>query len=384
MNLAELLNPIAPQTFAEEYWEKRPLLLHGDPCRFKGIFSSSDMGRLLQYQRPRSPEGIMLVKGSRHCDINWIYPDGSPRLDKVREAFRDGYTVVVNKLESLWEPVALFTGALEQELHHPIHVNLYYTPAGTQGFEAHYDVMDVFILQLEGTKVWEIREPGADLPLPDEHAALNKDRMPPVVFEEELRPGTVLYLPRGQVHSARTNTTASLHLTVGMNVVTWIDLFSAAISAARKDARFKRSLPPGFFGEPDGMREQFETLVDEMKNNLRMDDGLSALAAQLIVPKPAPGQAMLPEEPGLDADTTVTRRTGVICRAIEGPGYAGIHYSGGRMVGPGKIADGLKFVAENATFRIGALPGNLTEKEKLVLARRLVKDGLLKVRNGSE
>jgi hypothetical protein len=283
-------------------------------------------------------------------------------------------------MERLWEPVALFTAALEQELHHPIHVNLYYTPAGTQGFEAHYDVMDVFILQLEGTKVWEIREPAANLPLPDEHAPLNKDRLPPVVFEEELRAGTVLYLPRGQVHSARTNTTASLHLTFGINVVTWIDLFSAAISAARQDPRFKQSLPPGFFAAPDRMRARFETLVDEMKQHLQMDDALARLAEQLIVPKAAPGQSMLPEEPELRADSVVTRRTGVICRAIDGPGYAGIHYSGGRMIGPGKVAAGMRFVAENTTFPVSALPDNLNEKEKLVLARRLVKDGLLRVK----
>ncbi len=379
MNLAELLHPVDPCAFVADYWEKRPLLLHGDADRFANIFSSRDMGRLLQYQRPRSPDGIMLVKGSRHCDINWIYPDGSPRLDKVRAAFQDGYTVVVNKMERLWEPVALFTAAIEQELHHPIHVNLYYTPPGTQGFEAHYDVMDVFILQLEGAKVWEIREPGARLPLPDEHAPLNKDRLPAVVLEEELRAGTVLYLPRGQVHSARTNADASLHLTVGMNVVTWIDLFSAAVSAARQDTRFRQSLPPGFFASPNGMREGFETLFDELKQHLQMDDALARLAEQLIVPKAAPGQAMLPDEPELRADSVLTRRTGVICRAIEGHGYAGIHYSGGRMVGPEKVAAGLRFVAENATFPVSALPGNLNEKEKLVLARRLVRDGLLRV-----
>ena len=49
------------------------------------------------------------------------------------------------------------------------------------------------------------------------------------------------------------------------------------------------------------------------------------------------------------------------------------------MVGPEKVAAGLRFVADNATFPVSALPGNLSEKEKLVLARRLVRDGLLRV-----
>jgi hypothetical protein len=40
----------------------------------------------------------------------------------------------------------------------------------------------------------------------------------------------------------------------------------------------------------------------------------------------------------------------------------------------------MRFVAENTTFPVSALPDNLNEKEKLVLARRLVKDGLLRVK----
>jgi hypothetical protein len=40
--------------------------------------------------------------------------------------------------------------AFESELGHRVSVNLYLTPPGAQGFEAHYDWMDAFVLQVRG------------------------------------------------------------------------------------------------------------------------------------------------------------------------------------------------------------------------------------------
>lgn len=381
MSLAELIYPITPSQFSDDYWEKRPLVVSGEQGRFSNLFSSADIGRLLHYLRPGPPEDLVLIKGSHHYASNWTNPDGSPRLEKVNAAWRDGYTIVVNDLIKLWEPVALFAATLQEDLHHPLNVNMYYTPPGTQAFNPHFDIMDVFVLQLEGSKIWQVREPARNLPLKDEHSDLPQDHLPPVVLEEELKEGGVLYLPRGYVHAARTTGAASLHLTIGVNVVTWIDLFSAAISAARNDKRFRKALPPGFLNKTDGLRGEFSNLLDALPQYLSLDDGMSRLAEKLIVQTPPPpGDDLLAQEVELDIDTLLVRRKGMICRAIQGPGYAAIQYSGGKILGPEKIAPALHYVAQHRSFSVSSLAGDLTEKEKLVLARRLVRDGLLEVK----
>jgi hypothetical protein len=381
MSLAELIHPITLSRFLDEHWEKRPVAISGERRRFSHLFSSSDIGRLLQYLKPGPPEDMLLVKGSQHYDGNWTGKSGAPRLDKVRIAWREGYTIVVNDMVSRWEAVARFAAALQADLHHSVNVNLYYTPADVQAFNPHFDIMDVFVLQLEGSKIWEVREPAVLLPLPDEHADLPQDRLPAIAFEEELREGSVLYIPRGHVHSARTTGIASLHLTVGVTVVTWIDFFAAAVSAARSDERFRNALPPGFFSQANALRETFGTLVDALPQYLTLNDGLGRLAEKLIVPAPPPpGDDLLAEEVEIDPDTLLARRPGVICCALEGPGYAGIQYSGGRILGPPKIAAALRYVAERRIFSVRSLAGDLTEREKLVLARRLVREGLLEVK----
>jgi ribosomal protein L16 Arg81 hydroxylase len=58
------------------------------------------------------------------------------------------------------------------------------------------------------------------------------------VLDVTLQAGDTLYLPRGWLHEAKTSETDSLHLTMGVNVYTWMDAFRAALdSCARRGAR---------------------------------------------------------------------------------------------------------------------------------------------------
>jgi ribosomal protein L16 Arg81 hydroxylase len=284
-------------------------------------------------------------------------------------------------MDKRWEPVALLASSLQEQLHHPVDVNLYFTPPQTISSSAHFDVMDSFILQLEGSKIWDVHEPVIPLPLPDEQMQIPQDRLPPLAMREELQEGDVLYLPRGYVHFPRTTNIASLHLTVGVNVLTWIDLFSAAVSAARDDRRFRMALPPSFLDGASGMREQFSGLLEDLSGHLDMDEALNRLAERLIVGMTTPpGDEYAADEVELKEDTLLARRKGVICRALEGPGYAAIQYTGGKILGPVKIGNALRLIAEHRTFTIRDLPDDLNEQERVLLVRRLIRGGLLEVR----
>ncbi|NEE35237.1 cupin, partial [Streptomyces sp. SID7982] len=65
-------------------------------------------------------------------------------------AFADGATLVLQALHRTWEPVADLVSGLSTELGHPVQANAYVTPPQNRGFDAHYDVHDVFVLQIEG------------------------------------------------------------------------------------------------------------------------------------------------------------------------------------------------------------------------------------------
>ena len=56
-------------------------------------------------------------------------------------------------------------------------------------------------------------------------------------------PGDTLYLPRGWLHEALTSDTDSLHITVGVNVYTWLDALRAALDELADDVAFRALAP---------------------------------------------------------------------------------------------------------------------------------------------
>ncbi|MET0403485.1 MAG: cupin domain-containing protein [Cystobacter sp.] len=377
MRLTELLHPLPAPAFFDTHWGRQPVVLKGEAGRFASLFSSRDVGRLLTYRPPRSLEDMLLIKDGRHRAENWLTPEGLPRLDQVRAAWREGYTLVINRLERLWEPVGRLGRALEEELHHPVSTNLYLTPAGARGFPPHFDVMDGFVLQLEGSKTWRVHGPQVESPLADEHTATSADHLPPLLFEQTLESGDVLYLPRGFVHSARTSEKASVHLTLGVQPVTWNDLLCAALSAARSDPRLREALPPRFLEDSAPLETRFQSLLEQLAGRLELGGALAHLAERLVVQKPPlPDEGLLLEDAVLEGNAVLGRREGVVLRVVEGPGYAALQYSGGKLVGPAKIAPALRHISRHAVVSVRSLPG-LSPKEQEVLAGRLVRDGIL-------
>ena len=71
-------------------------------------------------------------------------------------------------LHRTWAPIRDLSQDLAAELGHPVQVNAYVTPPQNQGFADHYDIHDVFVLQVHGEKRWALREPVHEAPLRDQ------------------------------------------------------------------------------------------------------------------------------------------------------------------------------------------------------------------------
>jgi hypothetical protein len=69
----------------------------------------------------------------------------------------------------------------------------------------------------------------------------------------------------------------------------------------------------------------------------------------------------------------------VICRVIAEKALASIQYPGNRIRGPRQIAPALRFIAAESRFAVRSLPDSLTDEAKLVLVKRLVREGLLAI-----
>jgi hypothetical protein len=259
------------------------------------------------------------------------------------------------------------------------------TPRGAQGFTAHYDTHDVFVLQIEGTKQWRFYAPVRELPLAEEWRPLHKDEIGPVTMEAVMRPGDTLYMPRGHIHEAFTSEDLSLHLTVGVRVFRWLDLLQRAVAiAAARDVRFRAALPAGLLTDPEAAapRGRVQELLHAVAETVRTEEAVAGLAATFL-----PALAGLPNHhfaldttDAIGQDTVLERSQGMICRAFpSGGGRAALYFSGGQLEGPPKIASALYFIARTPRFAVRSLPDDLNTEGKLVLVRRLVRDRLLTV-----
>ncbi|MEH1837976.1 MAG: cupin domain-containing protein [Nostoc sp.] len=129
----------------------------------------------------------------------------------------------MDRIHKLVPEIATFASKLRHSLGCRVHVNLYCSLAKQQGFSCHYDLHEVFILQIDGQKEWQIFNDTFKYPLPIQKSDLFSPPDEQPYLNCVLKPGDILYIPRRHWHYAVALDQPSLHLTVGVHCKTGID-----------------------------------------------------------------------------------------------------------------------------------------------------------------
>ena len=189
-DLTRLIGPVEPAAFLSEHWECQPLCVNRDePDYWAGLLSADDIDRLLSTD-DRARTSLNIVNADEQVEQgNFAGPDGTVDLVRVYQLFDEGATIVLNHLHLLHEPLAAFCRALERDLSMAVQANVYLTPGNAQGFKTHYDTHDVFVVQLEGSKRWEILGRLMEHPLRGQSYDSDRDTLGSVTETFELRAG---------------------------------------------------------------------------------------------------------------------------------------------------------------------------------------------------
>ena len=305
-------------------------------------------------------------------DLSWR-PEpfsGTADVERVLSEFEDGATIVLQGLHLNWQPLAEFCRSLESELDHPAQANAYFTPRSAQGLPVHHDTHDVFSLQVAGEKRWLVYDPAWELPLKQQrYKAETMGEPGDPVLDITLQAGDTLYLPRGWLHEAKTSETDSLHLTVGVNVYTWMDAFKAALDSCAREVGFRRS-PDG-----DPPHELLELLGRELQPE-RVERRRRRKLVRTRRPVLGGQLTQLRALETLDVDTVVERRPTVL---FDFHGTT-LSFEGKDVTFPDEAAEDLAFIAHaEEAFTPAELPGDLDDEGRLVLVRMLVREGFLVV-----
>ena len=388
--LARCIEPHPADEFLDGYWESAPLLVHRDePRRFDDLLSEADVERVLCSGGLRYPAFRLVKAGARlepreyTVDVPWR-PTGFTRtadVDRVLAEFYGGATIVLQGLHLHWPPLAIFCRELEATLGQPVQANAYYTPRGSQGLPVHHDTHDVFVLQAAGEKRWLVYEPALELPLRDQRYTAELGAPGEPVLDETLAAGDTLYLPRGWLHEALTSETDSLHVTVGVNVVTAIDAVRAALDECAGEVEFRRAVPPG--------GELAADLLDRLAARLEPADVARRARRRLVATRRPIRHGQLGELRALDRltlDTELERRPTVLADLELGDdGGVTVLFEGKTVSFPPQASLDVAYaVTATGPFSARDLPGDLEEAGRLVLVRRLVREGLVRIARRSD
>ena len=158
--LAWLLHPMSPQTFFDEYWEQKPLVIRrpDSPNHYTGCFCKKDIEDLLAKGKLTFEDDLDITKyvdGKRHLYNGSGVVDGAEAWKKFRSGCSLRMLCPQTHCPKVWRMLSL----LEHCFGTFVGANTYLTPAQTQGFAPHYDDIEAFVLQLEGAKEWRVYPP---------------------------------------------------------------------------------------------------------------------------------------------------------------------------------------------------------------------------------
>jgi bifunctional lysine-specific demethylase and histidyl-hydroxylase NO66 len=242
------------QSFYDNYWEKQPLHIASQRRdRFDGFLSLESLQKhngTLQYGVDLNVTRYQLADNHNNNGgpVNkrrvTLDPVGSFVGPELWTRYYEAEHATVRYLapQKLSPSLHSLLSLLESEWGCMVGCNAYLTPAQSQqGFAPHYDDIEAFVLQLEGTKRWRVYKPlsvETTLPRTSSRDFCEADLTEPPVLDLLLRPGDVLYMPRGWIHQAVTTSNEhSLHLTISaMQQWCWGDLLELWLPDAVADA----------------------------------------------------------------------------------------------------------------------------------------------------
>lgn len=380
-----LIHPITSESFFQDYWETKPLVIRRECTEYYGsLLSLDELDRVLTTLDLRYPNVVLKNAAREISSEDYTVPGSGLDVAKVYQLFAEGSTVTLAYLDTAIPALTTLCRGLETEFSHPFQANVYLTPPGRQGAKVHYDTHDVFVLQVTGSKRWTIFGAPVELPLRNQDFDPSEHYPGSPTLEFELCAGDAAYIPRGWMHEARSSDNVSLHITVGVLVYTWTDfLLECVADACLNDAAFRKSLPPGFARNEfpgEQARGMFGRLLQHLSERGAPDKILDRFVDELLSSCPPLLRGQMAQLATLDqlaTDSFVGRRPHLLARVETSANSVSVRCFGRRITFPHAAAPAVQFALSCDRFAVQDLPGDLDAAGKLTLVRRLILEGLL-------
>jgi ribosomal protein L16 Arg81 hydroxylase len=325
-----IIDPETTSRFVGEYWQSKPLHIpRNNPHYFAKVFTLDALDALLARGDLWHPN-IRIFHGDRQVPFGefserWAYRDEvHDRIidrDKLLKQYEAGATINLLGLERTYATVMELSKLLEVEAGFPVRTDAFLSPPNSANIPPHFDMTDVLVTQISGSKEWVLWSPNRLSPLNSDtsnrmyardHTRVARDK---TLARYVLYPGDTLYVPRGVLHETITTETMSLHLAFGFSVHRWYDVIEAvarqALVELADEEQARQALPVDFYVSPERTYHEPEALLDNVAASLRrgLDKGLEVIDRRFISSRTAgrPGQLAGPLSAPRDGEHSAPR-----------------------------------------------------------------------------
>lgn len=279
--LEALIHPLSTEEFFNHYEKNEPFVIH-HPTEALSSLRNLEFLKSLDRLLNMWPHSIQAHLPDLRDESSSI--DTTPR--DAQKLFQNGMGLLFNEAHRISPVLQTWIHQIRKDLKISSQTYsrclIYATPDG-KGTAPHFDQNMNFVLQIYGTKIWKMA-PNKHLKNPLTRHTMGTDpdsemdnylevefptSMPDNAQTIELKPGSLLFVPRGYWHSTEAQGEA-LALNFTFTAPTWIDLFTTALRSRLALSPFWRETANGVT-DPDDRDEAeayLETLLAELKEDL--------------------------------------------------------------------------------------------------------------------
>jgi hypothetical protein len=359
--LARILTPVSRQDFLRHYGGREYLHINrNDPAFYAEFLTAAGVDRFLACDQ--LPAAFLnVVRDGKKCPIEaWSRVQTSARgqetvavTERLLDLYGAGATLILNRVHLSIPGLRDLCADLTSEFGFLTQANVYLSPPGSAGFDRHADEHEVIVMQIAGSKHWQIF-PGGES-----------------VRDLEMRSGDLLFLPRGLSHAASTSVEGSI-------------LVNQIVSMAKETADLGRPAPPAFADQET--RRNFDTAFRARLTDLLARVTTAELldryyrAAVKQQPQAWPGRfSDLCDLAALTADSRVSRRRGILTHTRQDGRFLNVEFGERTVVVPAFLRGALDRILGRESFAVRDLEGLLTDAGKIRLVREFVRTGLLQI-----
>ena len=217
--------------------EKKYIHLKNENESLKKVMNVKSLNKLISMHNCWDNKNFSLVLNKNTIPFSAFFTKGdtlgfskmAPDPVKVENYLRKGASLVLNDLIYFSNEIEKLASDLQSITNGRCQANLYFSMQSHQAFAPHFDTHDVFALHCEGEKIWNIYENFEKDPInhPIYKQELNDKTEKPgkIIDQVLLKPGDLLYLPRGQFHDALASKNGAMHIAFGITYLKPIDIF---------------------------------------------------------------------------------------------------------------------------------------------------------------